>query len=219
MGKVRDVLIHNGHPRARVNARARRALRRAIALLDAHGEKFLGGCPAGELSLVFLTGEALAGLHGEFMGDASETDVITFAAAAAAPPQQQFTVHSSQFTVGADEHGRVEAGVPTACGLGAGDLCSEFRVQSSELAMAGEICVSVDAAAAFAKRHGREVAEELLLYVVHGWLHLAGYDDLQPARRRVMRGAERRAMGILREAGVTGALCAQFKFGRVVRAV
>ncbi len=39
---------------------------------------------------------------------------------------------------------------------------------------------------------------ELTLYVVHGWLHLAGYDDLQPAKKRRMRAAEKRAMGLLR---------------------
>jgi probable rRNA maturation factor len=33
---------------------------------------------------------------------------------------------------------------------------------------------------------------------VHGWLHLAGYDDLVPAKKRVMRRAETRAMNILR---------------------
>jgi probable rRNA maturation factor len=52
-----------------------------------------------------------------------------------------------------------------------------------------------------------------LLYVAHGWLHLAGYDDLEPAARRRMRGAERRAMRILREGGVAGALRTQLKFG------
>lgn len=65
------------------------------------------------------------------------------------------------------------------------------------LGTAGEICVSADTAAAYAKAHGRDFSDELLLYVVHGWLHLAGYDDLQPAKKRVMRRAEARAMRIL----------------------
>lgn len=64
---------------------------------------------------------------------------------------------------------------------------------------AGEICVSADTAAAYAKKHGRDFAAELTLYVVHGWLHLAGYDDLQPAKKRIMRRAEARAMAILQE--------------------
>lgn len=71
-----------------------------------------------------------------------------------------------------------------------------------EMGVAGEVCVSVDTAANYAKEHGREFAEELMLYVVHGWLHLAGYDDLQPAKKRKMRAAEARAMKLLREAEV-----------------
>jgi probable rRNA maturation factor len=43
-------------------------------------------------------------------------------------------------------------------------------------------------------------SSELTLYIVHGWLHLAGYDDLQPAKKRRMRAAEKRAMTLLRAA-------------------
>lgn len=67
--------------------------------------------------------------------------------------------------------------------------------------LAGEICVSADTAAAYAREHGREFATELTLYVVHGWLHLAGYDDLRPAKKRRMRAAEARAMQLLAAAG------------------
>ncbi|HVS52542.1 MAG TPA: rRNA maturation RNase YbeY [Opitutaceae bacterium] len=70
---------------------------------------------------------------------------------------------------------------------------------------AGEICVSVDAAlrqleTARAPRRADSSAfrAELALYVVHGWLHLAGYDDLQPTKKRRMRRAEARAMSLLR---------------------
>ena len=62
---------------------------------------------------------------------------------------------------------------------------------------AGEICVAAGAAAAFAARRGRGFAEELTLYLVHGWLHLAGHDDRTPAQKRRMRAAEARAMALL----------------------
>ena len=71
---------------------------------------------------------------------------------------------------------------------------------AKEAGFAGEICVSADTARAYAKANQRDFAGELMLYVVHGWLHLAGYDDLQPARKRRMRAAEKRAMALLREA-------------------
>lgn len=69
------------------------------------------------------------------------------------------------------------------------------------LGTAGEICVSADTAQAYSRRHRRDFSRELTLYLVHGWLHLAGYDDLRPARKRVMRRAEARALRVLARAG------------------
>jgi probable rRNA maturation factor len=65
------------------------------------------------------------------------------------------------------------------------------------LGSAGEICVSVDTALGYANTHGRQFSDELTLYVVHGWLHLVGFDDLQPTKKRAMRRAEARAMQAL----------------------
>jgi probable rRNA maturation factor len=81
---------------------------------------------------------------------------------------------------------------------------------NAALQSAGEICVSADTAAAFAATHDRDFSEELTLYVVHGWLHLAGYDDLKPAKKRRMRAAESRAMDLLRAAKALP----RFKLGR-----
>jgi probable rRNA maturation factor len=145
MGAARRIRIANRHPRLRLD---RTALTGAVRALDACAGRFQGGCPAGELSVAFLTDAALARLHGEFLGDPSVTDVITFA--------------------GEPAHG-----------------------------LAGEICVSVDAALREAGRSGPRFSGELALYVVHGWLHLAGYDDLRPPAKRAMRRAEARALSIL----------------------
>jgi probable rRNA maturation factor len=54
----------------------------------------------------------------------------------------------------------------------------------------GEIVVSADTAIATAKQIGWPAEYELLLYVIHGALHLAGYDDLKPSVRRAMRARE-----------------------------
>lgn len=62
---------------------------------------------------------------------------------------------------------------------------------------AGEICVSVDAATRHAGTAAADLSREIALYLVHGWLHLAGYDDRKPADRRAMRRAEARAMRLL----------------------
>jgi probable rRNA maturation factor len=144
----RVVHVHNAHPNLRL---ATRAVTKLIRALDLQHEEFLGGCPAGELSLAFLTDDALAKIHGDFLADPSTTDVITF------------------------------EGDPA-------------------FGSAGEICVSVDTAATYAAKHKRPFQTELALYVVHGWLHLAGYDDLQPAKKRRMRAAEKKAMQLLANA-------------------
>ncbi len=62
---------------------------------------------------------------------------------------------------------------------------------------AGEICVSADMAAVCARERQQPFADELTLYLVHGWLHLAGLDDRIPAKKRAMRRAEARAMRLL----------------------
>ena len=72
---------------------------------------------------------------------------------------------------------------------------------NSAAGTAGEICVSADTASAYAARHRRNFSAELTLYLVHGWLHLAGHDDLTPTKKRAMRRAEARALQALRTAG------------------
>jgi probable rRNA maturation factor len=55
----------------------------------------------------------------------------------------------------------------------------------------GEVVVSADTALRTAQRLNWPAEHELLLYVVHGTLHLAGYDDLDPASKVQMRQQER----------------------------
>ena len=54
----------------------------------------------------------------------------------------------------------------------------------------GEIIASSDYAAREAVRYGWSTDDELLLYVIHGCLHLVGYDDTMPAGKQAMRQAE-----------------------------
>jgi probable rRNA maturation factor len=57
-------------------------------------------------------------------------------------------------------------------------------------ALEGEIIISVETAAREAAGFGWPTAREVSLYLVHGLLHLCGYDDLTPAERLVMRRRE-----------------------------
>ena len=65
---------------------------------------------------------------------------------------------------------------------------------------AGEIIVSVDHARGRAKELDLPFTQELSLYLLHGWLHLAGYDDRNATDRAKMRTAEQRALEITKEA-------------------
>jgi probable rRNA maturation factor len=64
----------------------------------------------------------------------------------------------------------------------------------------GEVIVSTETALSQAKNYGWRTEQELLLYVVHGMLHLAGYDDLSSGERSLMR---RRETEILARWGLT----------------
>ena len=54
----------------------------------------------------------------------------------------------------------------------------------------GEIIVSSDTAVRGAEQYGGTPLDELVLYIVHGLLHLVGYDDHDPEERRTMRERE-----------------------------
>lgn len=54
----------------------------------------------------------------------------------------------------------------------------------------GEIAISLDTAASQAKEYAWTVADELLLYVIHGTLHLVGYRDNSETTMAEMRAQE-----------------------------
>jgi probable rRNA maturation factor len=57
--------------------------------------------------------------------------------------------------------------------------------------LAGELVVGVEVALAQAAERGHDVQAELALYVIHGLLHLCGYDDHESADAAAMRERER----------------------------
>lgn len=68
-----------------------------------------------------------------------------------------------------------------------------------DMGFAGEICVSAERAAVECTRQETTYAQELALYLVHGWLHLAGFGDLTEQDRPKMRTAEQEAQAFLNE--------------------
>ena len=66
-----------------------------------------------------------------------------------------------------------------------------FAYQVAAPMIEGELIVSVDTAVTRAAELGWSAANELLLYTIHGTLHLTGMDDQQPIDRREMRACRR----------------------------
>ncbi len=73
-----------------------------------------------------------------------------------------------------------------------------FRLDDArESLLRGEIVVSADVARKSARRFGHSARAEVALYVLHGLLHLAGYDDRRTADRERMRAREQHYLGRL----------------------
>ena len=65
--------------------------------------------------------------------------------------------------------------------------------------LAGELVIGVEVAREQAAQRGHDVQAELALYVIHGLLHLCGYDDHDREDAAAMRRRERhylRALGL-----------------------
>jgi probable rRNA maturation factor len=89
-------------------------------------------------------------------------------------------------------HGRFLAD-PAPTDVIAFDLADEDDARG----VGGEIYANAQCARRVAARRGVGAERELCLYVVHGALHLCGFDDRSPADRRRMRRAEARVMNTL----------------------
>jgi len=61
----------------------------------------------------------------------------------------------------------------------------------------GELIVGAEVAKEQATQRGHDVQTELSLYVVHGLLHLTGFDDSNPSAAKAMRERERHYLRLL----------------------
>lgn len=66
-----------------------------------------------------------------------------------------------------------------------------FDLTSADDFLEGEIIASIETADREAKEHGWQGDDELLLYVIHGMLHIIGLRDKKTKETQVMRDAER----------------------------
>jgi probable rRNA maturation factor len=69
-----------------------------------------------------------------------------------------------------------------------------FDLTDSDKHLEGEILVSWETAARVAQEQGWQTPQEILLYVIHGMLHIVGLDDQTPIQCEQMRRQERHYM-------------------------
>ena len=73
-------------------------------------------------------------------------------------------------------------------------LTFPIDVDARGKALTGEVYVCVPEARRRAKQHGTRAADEVLLYALHGMLHLCGFDDRTPAGFARMHRTEDRIL-------------------------
>lgn len=209
---MRDISLFSEVSSLRVDKKALAAL---IATLDSHFH-----APEGTLSIAFLTHDHLARMHGEFCGDPSPTDIITFPSTPSPSPLPKGR-GKSKGAVGPCAH----RGLPwNPLESTFGELCISPQAaveyilkknpklsRSAKLILdAGLGCPehrrgacgvirehrSSGATTSCAKSNelGAKFEEEMRRYVIHGYLHLLGYDDLEPKKKREMRRMEKRSL-------------------------
>lgn len=78
--------------------------------------------------------------------------------------------------------------------------CMSFPLDGKEVEyrVLGDVVVCPKVAIDYAQENGGDPYEEATLYLVHGILHLLGYNDIEEADQTAMRQAEERHMNNLR---------------------
>ena len=93
--------------------------------------------------------------------------------------------------VGADEMARINQAFLQH--EGSTDIITFDHAESTQAGtLHGEMFICLDDALKQAREFKTSWQNELTRYVIHGVLHLRGYDDLKPAARRVMKREENR---------------------------
>ncbi len=130
---------------------------------------------AATISLALVSDAEIHQVNRRFLGHDYPTDVISF------------LLNESAETVEGEE---ICPDQGSSAGL------STATSSKIPICLEGELIVSTETAIREATAHGWSPVAELLLYVVHGLLHLCGYDDLTDEARPLMRSRERELLAL-----------------------
>lgn len=68
----------------------------------------------------------------------------------------------------------------------------------------GDIVISIPTAKQQAEEHKHSLEKEIVILLIHGFLHLLGYDDTTEKLRKKMQAREKELLEILQKRGVIG---------------
>ncbi len=77
------------------------------------------------------------------------------------------------------------------------DNSDDFFLETGRKGVSADIYISIDTVKANGAAYGEGFERELHRVIVHGLLHLVGYDDVSEWKQRRMRAAENRALKLL----------------------
>lgn len=76
------------------------------------------------------------------------------------------------------------------------DNSDDYLLEKGRPGVSADIYISLDTVKANGQEYGDGFERELKRVIVHGLLHLIGYDDVTPAKQKKMRAAENRALDL-----------------------
>ena len=127
--------------------------------------------PNTHVSVVIADDEVVRELNREHRGLDEDTDVLSFS-----------------FTHEGEYYGEEERAVPEP------DIAFVLPPSENDDTALGEIIISYPQTCRQAEQAGHAVGQELTVLLVHGVLHLLGYDHEEPDDEAVMKAATARAM-------------------------
>lgn len=131
------------------------------------------GCESWRVNLVLVSDQAMADLNQRFRQKAGVTDVLSF-------PYLTPT--------GEGEPVLASGQKGAACDLWIAEPLP--TPDSAQSLLVGEVVLALDFVVEECRREGRDLRTEFMLLVIHGCLHLLGWDHSEPGRQQRMRERE-----------------------------
>lgn len=148
------------------------------------------------LSVSIVDNAAIQVINREHLQHDYPTDVISFQLDFALPEDADGDADEED---GDEEHDTTEVANDDENTSNHQAIESRTELRAQGAMIEGEIIASAQMAVEMASSGQWTAMNELILYVIHGLLHICGYDDLTPDEKHIMRGRER---AVLQEMGL-----------------